>query len=94
MKTFEKEFIDIYNLFNIEKQIIIKNLIDSLLDLSIYDELTQIELISKADTVFDITLNKISKTFMWKDCVISDIKQLIANLEWDKSDSSRYQTGC
>jgi hypothetical protein len=94
MKTFEKEFIDIYNLFNIEKQIIIKNLIDSLLDLSIYDELTQIELITKADTVFDITLNKISKTFMWKDYVISDLKQLIINLEWDKSDSSRYQTGC
>ena len=94
METSEKEFIDIYNLLDIGKQIIIKNIIDSLLDLSIYDELTQIELISKADTVFDITFNKISKTFMWKGCVISHLKQLIASLEWDNSDSSRYQTGC
>ena len=82
MNTTEKDFIIVYNSFDTSKQIEIISLIDNLL------QHTQKEVINDYNKLLEETgLNiKFDK--------ILHLKQLINNLEWDNSNSSKFQSGC
>jgi hypothetical protein len=86
MNTIETEFFTMYNLLDNDKQLEIINLFNNLLDLKVE--------INKYKTIFDIKFDPISKTFLWKNCEISILKKIIVNIEFDKSNASKYQTGC
>ena len=82
MNTTEKDFKIVYNSFDTSKQIEIISLIDNLL------QHTQKEVINDYNKLLEETgLNiKFDK--------ILHLKQLINNLEWDNSNSSKFQSGC
>lgn len=86
MDTIETEFFTMYNLLDNDKQLEIINLFNNLLDLKVEN--------NKYKTIFDIKFDPISKTFLWKNCEISKLKKIIVNIEFDKTNASRYQTGC
>lgn len=82
MNTIENEFIIIYNSFDNSKQLRIINLIDNLLHHSRKEVSNDYNKLIE-ETGLNIKFDK-----------ISHLKQLINNLEWDNSYSSRFQSGC